>query len=333
MTLLKVSGVSKKGEGSFALANITFSQKKGQKIALTGETGSGKSTLLKIIAGLAQPDSGNVFFENKRVEGPEEKLVPGHPSVAYLSQNFELQKFLRVEQVLNYSNILSESMAETLFQVCQIDHLLKRRTDQLSGGERQRIALANLLISSPRLLLLDEPFTHLDIPHKNILKEVINDISSRLGITCILVSHDPDDTVSWADQILVMRNGIIIQKGLPSKVYREPVNEYVGGLFGKYNLLGSDDAKLTDALGIQVPRGKKLFLRPEDISISSKGKKSLNGITHRVDFYGSYFELTIRVAGRKIFARTGNEKLASRKKLFIKVTKGAHWFLRASPGK
>ena len=115
MTFLTVSDISKEGLGNFKLQEITFSQRKNQKIAIAGETGSGKSTLLKIIAGLEQADTGEVIFKEQRVKGPEENLVPGHPGIAYLSQDFELPKFLRVEQVLAYSNNLSQEGANTLF--------------------------------------------------------------------------------------------------------------------------------------------------------------------------------------------------------------------------
>ena len=105
--------------------------------------------------------------------------------------------------------------AATLFEICQVDHLLKRRTDQLSGGEKQRIALCMLLVKCPKLLVLDEPFSNLDPIHKTVLKTVIEDIGKRLQITCMLTSHDPHDTLSWADEILVMKNGKIIQQGTP----------------------------------------------------------------------------------------------------------------------
>jgi ABC-type sulfate/molybdate transport systems ATPase subunit len=288
MDMLTVIDICKKREDRFVVKDIRFSQQSFQKIAIAGETGSGKSTLLKIIAGLEQPDSGEVLFENEKVQGPEEKLVAGHPSISYLPQYFELPKFLRVEQVLAYANHLTTSEAEKLFKVCQITRLLKRKTNELSGGERQRIALCRLLIGKPKLLLLDEPFSNLDMVFKGILKSVIQAVGEKLKITCILVSHDPDDTLPWADQILIMKDGKIVQKGMPEKIYQEPINAYVAGLFGKFNQL---IPSLRKTLKI---RSNQKYFRPEDFKISKKQKK--NSIACKVSsskFSGSYYEVKL----------------------------------------
>lgn len=212
MSLLNVSGVSKKQDEDYLLKNINFIQESSQRIAIAGSTGSGKTTLLKIIAGLIQPDEGEVLFEGARVKGPLEKLLPGHPQIAYLSQHFELRNNYRVEEILQMANKLPGADAKLVFDVCKIDHLLNRWSDELSGGERQRISFAKALVTSPKLLLLDEPFSNLDAIHRSILKSVINDIEQRLSTTCIVVSHDPVDLLSWADEIIVINQGKIIQR-------------------------------------------------------------------------------------------------------------------------
>jgi ABC-type sulfate/molybdate transport systems ATPase subunit len=326
MSLLTVSDVSRKDQGGFELKNVSFTQKKYQKIAVAGETGSGKSTLLKIIAGLEQADSGEVLFEDERVKGPAESLVPGHPRIVYLSQNFELPKFLRVEQVLNYANTLSGDDADTLYKVCQIDHLLKRRTDELSGGERQRIAIARLLISSPAMILLDEPFTHLDMVHKNTLKAVIRDLGEKLKISCILVSHDPGDTLSWAEKILVMKEGKIVQKGVPEKVYREPVSEYVAGLFGRYNLFGSSGAKFF--YGNRVTSGKKkLIVRPEDFKLVPRKVKSISGKVVHVSFHGNCYELEVKCGEITIIVQTDKNTIKVGSRVNIKGASHKLWYV------
>src|SRR5205807_866641 len=142
MSFLHVSGVCRQEQGTYLLKDISFIQQEYQKLAIAGATGSGKTTLLKVIAGLTQPQDGEVLFKGTRIKGPEEKLMPGHPDIAYLSQHFELRNHYRVEEILQMANQLEDETADSIYKVCRIDHLLKRWTHQLSGGERQRIALA-----------------------------------------------------------------------------------------------------------------------------------------------------------------------------------------------
>jgi iron(III) transport system ATP-binding protein len=177
-----------------------------------------------------------VFFESTRVLTPLERLIPGQPGIAYLSQDFPLWHNYRVSEVLDYNNDLDPADAATLYRLCHIDHLLGRRTDQLSGGERQRIALARLLVHPPRLLLLDEPFSNLDMIHKRTLKSVLKGIAEKYAITLILVSHDPYDTLTWADLLIVLKDGGLVQSGSPRDVYEHPIDEYVAGLLGDYTL-------------------------------------------------------------------------------------------------
>ncbi len=311
MFLVEVIGIEKKEERGNGLSNINFTQKKLEKIAIAGETGSGKSTLLKIIAGLGQPDGGKVLFEDKRVKGPLEELIPGQKGIAYLSQDFALPHFLTVEQVLIYANPLPDALAEKdemakeLYATCKIAHLLKRRTDQLSGGEKQRVALTKLLLTQPRLLLLDEPFSNLDMLHKSLLKSVINEISDRLNITCTLVSHDPLDSLSWADTILVMKDGAIVQHATPEEIYKQPINEYVAGLFGKYNLLPSSISKALLGARDKTKGREGLFIRPENFVITKSQKDlSAKGIVQKVSFFGSYYEIEIKVEGVVITVQT-----------------------------
>ena len=219
-----------------ALEKISFTQPKCQRLAIVGETGSGKSNLLKMIAGLMTPVQGTIQFEGQRVLGPLERLIPGQPGIAYLSQHFELWHNYRVSEVLSYANDLDPEESATLYRLCDIAHLLDRRTDQLSGGERQRIALARLLVRPPRLLLLDEPFSNLDMIHKRSLKQTIRDTAAHFGASEILVSHDPADILSWADEVLILRAGQLIQQGPPLEVYTRPKDEYAAALLGDYTL-------------------------------------------------------------------------------------------------
>jgi ABC-type sugar transport system ATPase subunit len=279
--MLSVEGIGKKKADSYILRNISFRQEMGQHIAIAGETGSGKSSLLKIIAGLVQPDEGRVMYEGKRVLGPDEQLIAGHQGIAFLSQHFELRNNYWVYEVLEYANKLSNEEAKEIFHICQIDHLLKRRTTELSGGEKQRIATARLLVNSPSLLLLDEPYSNLDMIHRQTMKKLLNDVSEKLGISSILVSHEPADILSWADHLMLLKDGEIIQQGTPEYLYLHPVNEYAAGLLGKYYLMP----------------GKNMIIRPENIHVSDTGIEAI--IKKRI-FFGSYYEYVVMAGDEEL---------------------------------
>ncbi|GEP98796.1 ABC transporter ATP-binding protein [Chitinophaga cymbidii] len=319
MSLLQVSDIRRQ-EGNFQLQGISFTQEKFEKIAIAGASGSGKSTLLRIIGGLIQQDEGQVLFEGEKIKGPNDKLIPGHPGIAYLSQHFELRNNYRMEELLGYANRLPDEEAATLYEICRISHLLKRKNDQLSGGEKQRIALARLLVTSPRLLLLDEPFSNLDLIHRGILKQVIEDLGEKLKITCLLVSHDPTDMLPWADRLFIIHNGRFIQEGRPEQVYLQPVNEYAAGLFGTYNL--------TDPVlaGKKAVDAKRLFTRPEQFKIVSGGQLTLEATVRQVYFYGNYFEIAAEAKGQTIMVRAGRGNFAKGDTIWLSLS-GEGWYL------
>lgn len=299
MPLLEVNKISKKGLGTFQLKNVSLSLEFGQRLVLVGETGSGKSTVMKIIAGLEDADAGTVALDGEVVKGPSGVLVAGHSRIAYLPQYFELQKFLRVEQVLDYSNRLSSTQASNLFRYCKINHLLSRKTDELSGGERQRIALCRRLISKPQILLLDEPFSNLDRIMKQTLKDVLSEIEQQLKITILLVSHDPQDTLAWAHWMLVLKNGKVIQKGVPADLYRHPKNEYVAALLGDYSLNGKS----------------KRITRPEDWKIEKN--KNGNGRVEAIALMGSYHLVHVKKGSDTIAVYSQNPQLKKGDKVEI----------------
>lgn len=270
MVVLEVSGLEKKLHDLRVVDNISFTQSAGEKIAIAGETGSGKTSLMKMIAGTLQPDAGSIILEGKKLRGPDWQLIPGHARVAYLSQHFELRNNYFVHEILSYASDLSDATAANLYRLCRIEGLMQRRTDQLSGGEKQRIALARLLSTRPRLLLLDEPFSNLDPIHRDQIRLVIDDILKATGITCIMVSHDAPAILPWADTIMVMRQGRIVQKGGPEQVYQHPADRYCAGLFGRYTLHSESFARRAGGGEPPAP-GMKWMLRPESIKLDAEG--------------------------------------------------------------
>lgn len=286
--LLEVQNIYKKYSTGLEISNINFSQKHLQKIAIVGESGSGKTTLLKIISGCTQADNGRVLLNGSRVVGPDEQLLPGHPEIAYLSQHYELLNNYRVEDLIWFDNKLSSNEASHLFEICNISHLLKRKTNQLSGGEKQRIALCKLLIKKPKLLVLDEPFSNLDLIHKSILKTVLRNISAKLSITCLLASHDPHDILSWADEVLVMKDGQIVQQASAKTIYYHPVNEYVAAISGNYNLISFQKASELFSSTF-LKENKHIFLRPEQLQISNITDALFAARVVNISFYGNFY--------------------------------------------
>ena len=177
---------------------------------------------------------------------------------------------------------------------------------------------SRLLITKPRLLLLDEPFTNLDTFHKNIINQVIHQISDELGITCMLVSHDPVDVLSWADELILIKDGIILQQGSPKEVYYSPINEYAAGVLGNYNLLNENHASIANELGLGNP-GIPLFIRPEQFIISDKKENTILAIVVKILFCGSYLLIHVNSNGTNLISQTQNQSLSIGDAVYVSV--------------
>lgn len=278
----------------------------GHKIGIAGETGAGKSSLLKMMAGLLQPDGGTILFEGVRVLGPDEQLLPGHGGIAYLSQHYELLNHYRVSEYLQLTCLLETKEAAHLYSLCKIDHLLDRKTTALSGGERQRVALAGALGKKPRLLLLDEPFSNLDMLQKENIKEVLAKVTGSLSVTPLIVSHDATDLLSWADTILLLQKGKIVQQGSPRSIYLHPHNRYCAGLLGPYSEVSGN--WLASHFGHWRPTTTQnlIYLRPEqlDIHTGPLPAASMEATVTSVSFMGPYFLVDTVCKGQSLKVST-----------------------------
>jgi ABC-type sulfate/molybdate transport systems ATPase subunit len=318
MEFLRAEEISRKEQSGTVLHKISFTVEQHKKIAIIGETGSGKSTLLKIISGHAKPETGRVFYQGNKVWGPNEQLIPGHPGIAYLSQHFELRNNYFVHEILDYANKMSEIEAEKIFKICQVHHLLKRKTDQLSGGEKQRIALSRLLVGKPSLLLLDEPFSNLDMPHKKIIRTVLQKISDDLGTTCILISHDPEDFLPWADHIMVLKEGKLIQQGNTTEIYTNPLNEYIAGLTGSYNLITSNSIQLRNKWGLPLG-GDDIIIRPEKINITEISHNGIGAIVRKIQFHGFYSSILVETTEQELTIHLQDNHLDLGEKIHLAI--------------
>jgi iron(III) transport system ATP-binding protein len=274
--------------GQLLFDALSFDTKAYCRIAIMGSTGAGKTTLLKMLAGFIQPDAGKIFIGNDRVLGPNEQLLAGHPMIGYLSQHYELRNNYYVSELLDMSNKLSQDRMEEVVRLCNIQHLLKRRTDALSGGERQRIALAKILLTDPKWLLLDEPYSNLDLNQKKLIMRLLKDVSEQLHVAMIMVSHDASDMLAWADDMIIIESGKIFQQGNPIDLYHKPVNEYVAGLLGEYNKCDALMVNLLTRQENSYSSAKQYLIRPEYIFISNDGDGIKAEVIEMV-FKGGYY--------------------------------------------
>ena len=251
----------------------SFSLKRGNNLAIIGESGCGKSTLLKLIYGLYDLDEGHIFWNNTEVLGPKFNLVPGMDFMKYLAQDFDLMPFITVaENVGKYlSNIYPEKKwqrVSELLEIVEMNEFANVKAKNLSGGQMQRVAIARVLALEPEVLLLDEPFSHIDNFRKNSLRRRLFAYLKEKEITCIVATHDSTDVLSFADEVLVMQKGIIIEKGTPKFIYENPENKYVASLFGDVNEILMD--------------GKVQFVYPHQLEIVEE-----SGV--KVEVLNSYF--------------------------------------------
>lgn len=326
---IQINNLSKRNNGNLAIDAIHCSINLNKRVGIIGETGSGKSTLLKLIAGLYQPDEGQIFYNNRRILGPDEKLIPGDPKIAYLSQHFELRNNYQIWDILSFENLLTDDEAKELYQLCKIDHLLNRWTDELSGGEKQRIALAKLLITKPELLLLDEPFSNLDNQNKLMIHEVLNNLVIKYGISCVMVSHDTSDILSWSDELIVMQNGSIIQHDETKRVYNSPENVYVAGLLGDFQLISKNSFIYKQVIPEVSNPEKLLFVRPHYFNTHDENLSlnSIRGIVKTIHYKGFYSIIEIEIEEEVLRISTLNNDLQIGSAIYLNYNQTQFWFL------
>ncbi len=227
------------------ISNCNFTLQKGKTLAVIGESGCGKSTLLKLVYGLYDLDSGEINWNGISVLGPKFNLIPGMDTMKYLAQDFDLMPFISVaENVGKYlSNIYPETKnarINELLEIVEMQEFASVKAKYLSGGQMQRVAIARVLALEPELLLLDEPFSHIDNFRKNSLRRKLFAYLKQKEITCIVATHDSTDVLSFADQVLVMKAGNVVEEGTPDSIYKCPKNLYVASLFGDVNEIKID---------------------------------------------------------------------------------------------
>lgn len=303
-TIISVKNLTKQyqAEQAGGIRNISFDINRGDVVAIIGESGSGKSTLLKSIFGLLKTDAGEVFFEDKRVLGPDEQLIPGHKQMKMVTQDFSLNIYAKVYD--NIASQLSNTDLKTkadktlaIMEHLRISHLQNKKIIELSGGEQQRVAIAKAMVSDTQVLLLDEPFSQVDALLKNQLRADIKRVASETGVTVILVSHDPADGLFLADQLLIIKDGELLQTGKPVDIYQHPKHIYTAQILGNAVVLTRDEA---EKIGLKTDKQFVVFY-PEWAEINNSWNSRRFEV---IDVYykGFYDELLVERKGVNIRA-------------------------------
>jgi putrescine transport system ATP-binding protein len=331
---VRIEGVSKDFDGFLAVDDVSFNIRQGEIFALLGASGCGKSTLLRVLAGFERPSKGKVFLDGENIIG----LPPYQRPINMMFQSYALFPHMTVEQNVAFG-LKQDHMAKAdivrrvdeMLTLVQMGKLAKRKPHQLSGGQQQRVALARSLAKSPKLLLLDEPMGALDKKLRSQMQLELVNIVERLGVTCVMVTHDQEEAMTMAHRIAVMDAGKIRQIGTPDEIYEQPSSRFTAEFIGSVNLFEGkieEDEKdfitiRSPALGlpIYVGHGQTGFegmdvafaLRPEKLHIGkdepAQQYNKAHGIIEDVAYFGSHSVYHVRLdSGSKVMCNFVNMK-------------------------
>ena len=281
MSYLEIKKIDKYFDNSKIIKSNSFTIGRGELVSIVGESGSGKTTLLRCIAGLENIERGKIFLNSVDITSVAVSKRP----ISFVFQQSPLFPHLSIyENILfnlkQYDHILFNQLITNL----KISTILNKFPHQISGGENQRVAVARSLIRKPSLMLLDEPFNHLDVQIKEKLKRIIVETIRKMNVTTIVVSHNVSDALQISDKILVLKNGKIVDYSEPEKIYKNPSSLYSAKLFGHVNKF-----KLND---------KTILVRPENIFVDNKSPISVKVIDSV--FFGDKFLIKSQFKNNKI---------------------------------
>ena len=334
MQSVQVRSVVKRFGEATAVAGVSFAVNQGQLTVLLGPSGCGKSTMLRMIAGLDEPTSGSIEIDGRDVAG----LTGAARGVAMVFQSYALFPHLSVADNIAFGlsvrGVAKTEIAERLAKTASLlglEALLHRKPGQLSGGQQQRVALGRALIAQAPVCLLDEPLSNLDAQLRQDLRREIRALQQRLGITMIYVTHDQTEAMSMADEVILMRAGMIEQHGTPAELYEHPASLFTARFIGAspMSFLDLDDGPNGAVIaGTQGPtlfmgsgRGRVLGLRPEDVIVDSvHGGAQLHAAVTTVEYLGGEALITCMAGGKPILARVRGKDVPE-----IGATVGVSW--------
>ncbi|WGV24314.1 sulfate/molybdate ABC transporter ATP-binding protein [Halotia branconii] len=313
--------------GSFrAVDDVSLEIKTGSLVALLGPSGSGKSTLLRIIAGLETLDAGQIWLagENATHDNVQKR------NIGFVFQHYALFKHLTVRDNIGFAMDLRKhpkhqirQRVEELLELVQMQQFGDRYPSQLSGGQRQRIALARSLAVQPSILLLDEPFGALDAKVRKDLRVWLRNLHSEVHVTTVFVTHDQEEAMEVADEIVVMNQGRVEQVGTPAEIYDNPATPFVMSFIGPVNVLSSNVGIFSNKSTTSL--NDKVFLRPHDILINRNADdNTISAIVDRIIHLGWEIraELVLR-SGEMLNANLSREQFFQ-----LQLEKGQHVYIK-----
>ena len=314
--MLKVANISFGYTAKEVIKNIGFKANKGDYIAIIGESGSGKSTLLEIIYGLLHIEKGTVSWNNEKLLGPNFRLIPGEDFMKYLPQDFDLMPYTTVEE--NIGKYISsqdknkEKRIRELLKVVDMTAFSKTKVKNLSGGQKQRVAIAKVMAKEPEVLLLDEPFSHIDNFRKNKLRRDLFKYLKSKNILCIVATHDTTDALSFADKILVIRNGKLIANKAPEALYTNPKSAYIASFFDEINKIPLSEIDPNDI------SEKSVLLYPNQIKLT--GKDGIKATVVTSYFKGNHYLIEALLNKTTLFFEHP-AKLENKEQVFLEFIK------------
>ncbi|HGD6011725.1 TPA: ABC transporter ATP-binding protein [Streptococcus agalactiae] len=305
--IIAFKNVSKVFEDSntVVLKDINFELEEGKFYTLLGASGSGKSTILNIIAGLLEASTGDIYLDGKRIND-----VPTNKrDVHTVFQNYALFPHMMVFENVAFplklkkmdKKEIQKRVQETLKMV-RLEGFEKRAIQKLSGGQRQRVAIARAIINQPKVVLLDEPLSALDLKLRTEMQYELRELQQRLGITFVFVTHDQEEALAMSDWIFVMNEGEIVQSGTPVDIYDEPINHFVATFIGESNILSGKmiedylvefNGKRFEAVdgGMRPNESVQVVIRPEDLQITLPDEGKLQVKVDTQLFRGVHYEI------------------------------------------
>ena len=268
------------------LKDISFKVKQGENLAIIGESGSGKSTLLNLIYGEYDLHKGHIFWNDEAILGPKYNLVIGYDFMKYVSQEFDLMPFITVEENIgkHLSNFFPKEKKERtaeLLEVVELTKFANIKVKTLSGGQKQRVALARAIAKQPEIILLDEPFSHIDNFKKQSLRRNVFKYLKGKNITCIVATHDNEDVLGYADKMIVLNKHKIAVNDSPENLYQNPETPLIASFFGEFNVI---NGKIVYAHQLMVVE-----------------KSDIKARVIQSYFKGSYYLIEADLDGSKVF--------------------------------